>query len=618
MIDPRQVVPERYVDAFDRERAVDPAARLAVLAAMGLEPGGRAPERSRAPDPGPVTIGTPGAALPSPAELVLEDGTSLGDLTRLPPDLPMGYHHLLRTRRDQLLLVPPRRRAPLEPARAWAWSAQLPSTRSEESWGIGDLGDLRRLAAWSQRTGARALVVSPLGAPNPSPEPEPSPYYPSTRRFRNPLLVRIDAVSGASDPAVNIDALAAEARALNASPLIDRTRVASLKLRALERIWESGAARRADTAGPLRAFRERGGTALHGWAVFAALTEARGAGWQRWPEAYRSPASPAVSAFAAAHADRVAFHEWVQWLADEQLGAAGTAGVALVNDLPVGFDPGGFDAWAWQELIADGARIGAPPDRFNPNGQDWGLPPFVPHRLREAHLAPFIATVRAALGHAGGLRIDHVMGLFRLWWIPASGPGGAYVRYPADELLAVLAIESGRANAVVIGEDLGTVERGVRRTLARHGILSTRVVYFERRPPSRYPRGAYAAVTTHDLPTLAGVWHGTDLDDQRAAGAEPDPADLDRLRQRVARAAGVRGDAPLDAAVIGVHRALAASPSALVSATLEDALRVERRPNLPGTTGAQRPNWSLALPATLDAIERDPFVGRLAAALRRP
>ncbi len=618
MTDPRKIVPERYLDAFDRVATVDPRARRAVLEAMGLDPVAPSRGREEGADPEPVALGRPGEWLSSPAELVLEDGSVLGRVARLPHDLPFGYHHLLHQRRDQLLLVPPRRCAPPDPPRAWAWAVQLPALRSSASWGIGDLGDLRALAAWSHRVGAGALVVSPLGAPNPSPEPEPSPYYPSTRRFRNPLLVRIEAVPGAGDPALGIAALAAEARELNKAPLLDRARVASLKQRALERIWAAGAARRDDTVAPLRTFRERFGASLRSWAVFAALAQVHGPGWRTWPAAYRSPGSPEVSAFAAAHADTVAFHEWVQWVLDEQLRAAGEVGVALVNDLPVGFDPGGFDAWAWQELIAGNVRIGAPPDRFNPQGQDWGLPPFVPHRLREAHLAPFVETVRAALHHSGGLRMDHVMGLFRLWWIPVAGPGGAYVRYPVDELLAVLAIESRRANAVIIGEDLGTVERGVRGMLGRHGLLSTRVVYFERRALNRYPRGAYATVTTHDLPTLAGVWRGTDLDDQRAAGGDPDPRDLDRLRRRVVRAAGIGAEASLEAAVIGVHRALAASPAALVGATLEDALRVERRPNLPGTTDAQRPNWSVALPATLDAIQRDPFVARLASVLRRP
>ncbi len=615
MTDPRTVVLDRYTDAYGREATVAAGVRRAVLRTMGPLPAHRSAGGRREPEP--VAIHAPGDRLAAPAELVLEDGTSLGRVDRLPRDLPFGYHRLLHERTEQLALVPPPRCVVPGGNRGWGWTVQLPATRSAASWGIGDLADLRAVASWAGGAGASVVVVSPMGAPNPSPEPEPSPYYPSTRRFRNPLLIRIEEVPGAGDPALGIGELAAEARRLNDDRRIDRARVAALKLEALARIWAAGAGSRPDTAGPLLAFRGHEGTALHDWAVFAVLAEQLGPGWQRWPAEHRSPRSPAVARFAAAHAERVAFHEWLQWNLDEQLQRAGSAGAALVSDLPVGFDPGGFDAWAWQDLVATGARVGAPPDRFNPDGQDWGLPPFVPHRLRQAHLAPFIETVRAALRHAGGLRIDHVMGLFRLWWIPVDGPGGgAYVRYPADELLAVLAIESHRSGAVVIGEDLGTVERGTRRALARHGVLSTRLVYFERRGLGRFPRGSFAAVTTHDLPTIAGAWLGSDLDDQRAAGLHPDPRSLDTLRMRLARAAGVEAGAPVEDLVLGVHRALAASSSALVSATLEDALRVETRPNLPGTTATQRANWSVALPVAIESLEADPFVERLASVMR--
>lgn len=618
MSDPRDPVVERYTNAFGREVTVGKAARRAVLAAMGIEPPGRNGAGRRPPGPDPVAIHAPGARLPGPAELVLEDGSSLGTVDRLPRDLPFGYHHLRDDRHDQLLLVPPARCPSPTAPRGWGWSVQLPATRSTTSWGIGDLADLRTLAGWAAAGGATTLLVSPLCAPNPSPDPEPSPYYPSTRRFRNPLLLRVEEVPGA-ERVPETRELAAAARRLNDAPLIDRRAVQHLKLAALERIWEVGAAKRAlEGALPpaLAAYRADAGPALREWAVFAVLAEHHGPGWQGWPVELRSPGSSAVAAFASVHAERVAFHEWLQWCCDEQLARAGDAGVGLVSDLPVGFDPGGFDAWTWQALLAQDARIGAPPDRFSPAGQDWGLPPFVPHRLRSAHLAPFIETVRAALRHAGGLRIDHVMGLFRLWWIPGGRAElGAYVRYPADELLAVLAIESRRAGTVVIGEDLGTVEPGVRRALARRGLLSTRLVYFERRGPGRFPRGAFAAVTTHDLPTIAGTWHRTDLDDQRAAGLAPDPADLEGLRARLARAAGVHAEAPLDEVIVGVHAALAASPATVVSATLEDALRVERRPNLPGTTRAQRANWSEALPVPIEALGSAPLVQRLGAVL---
>jgi 4-alpha-glucanotransferase len=287
-------------------------------------------------------------------------------------------------------------------------------------------------------------------------------------------------------------------------------------------------------------------------------------------------------------------------------------------DLPIGFDPGGFDAWSWQPMLAD-ASLGAPPDRFNPAGQGWGLPPFVPARLREAGYRPLIDTIRATLRQGGGVRIDHVLGFFRQWWVPegSKASDGAYVRQPSEELLAVLAIESQRAGALVIGEDLGTVPRGVRRRLAAANVLSTRLAYFEPRPPARWPRRSVAAVTTHDLPTIAGAWTGVDLDDQAAAGLRPEPTELSRVRRRLAGFPGVTPVSPLEEVVLRVHRVLAAAPSVLVLASLEDATLDPRRPNLPGTTSGQRDNWSHALPRTLERLKRDPLVKRLVRALAR-
>ena len=309
----------------------------------------------------------------------------------------------------------------------------------------------------------------------------------------------------------------------------------------------------------------------------------------------------------------------MQWLADEQLAKAAAAGPRIIADLPVGFDPGGFDAWDWQAVLAEGVSIGAPPDPFNLGGQNWGLPPFVPQRLREVRLQPFIATVRAALRHVGGLRIDHVLGLFRLWWVPGAAPAdqGAYVRYPVDELLAVLAIESVRADAIIVGEDLGTVGPGVRARLAASGVLSTRLTPFERRRPHSYPRRVLAAITNHDLPTIAGAWTWRDLTDQRAAGIDVDARQIAWWRNRIAGLAGLPPTARIEDVILAAHRTLAASPACLVSATLEDALRVTERPNIPGTGPEQRANWSLALPAPLERLMSDRFVAALAKTMRR-
>jgi 4-alpha-glucanotransferase len=323
-----------------------------------------------------------------------------------------------------------------------------------------------------------------------------------------------------------------------------------------------------------------------------------------------------VASFVADHADRVAFWAWVQMLLDDQLSRAGET-LPLLNDLAIGVDPDGAEAWAHQDLLALDCRVGAPPDRFNLEGQDWGLPPFVPWKLREAGYEPLAELWRSALGTGGGLRIDHVMGLFRLFWMlpDQAAADGSYVRYRHDELLAVLAIESTRAQSIVVGEDLGTVEDGVRETLAESGVLSTRLVWFDNEPPELFPAQAFAAVTTHDLPTVAGVWSGEDLADQRAAGLRTDEDAAAELRDRLAGVAEVVADAPVEDVIVGVHRRLARAPSAVVGATLEDALGVTQRPNMPGTV-AERPNWSLALPLRLDEVLGDPLVNAVAAGMR--
>ena len=596
------LVDSEYIDAHDRRRRIEPGVRAAVLAAMGPEDG-RGDAR--------VLVARPGARLPAAGLVTLEDGSSLGRIQELPADAPVGYHHLEGDDGgDQLLITGPGRCHLPADLRAWGWAIQLAATRSRRSWGIGDLGDLRQFGAWSADAGAGFLAVGPLGAPNPGPQPEPSPYYPSTRRFGNPLYLRVEEIPGAD---VLGDELAGAGIALNGVRLIDRARVATLKMDALERIWRARTDRSA-----FETWRAERGLSLERWAIFVVLTERLGAGWQRWPEPFRDPDGAAVGRVAVEDADRVAFHAWVQWCFDRQLANASTS-IMRIADMPVGVDPGGFDAWDWQSQLAMGASIGAPPDRFNAAGQDWGLPPFTPHRLREVAYRPFIDTIRAQLRHAGGLRIDHVLGLFRLWWIPSGNDptSGAYVRSQTDELLEIVAIESHRASAIVIGEDLGTVPAGVRAELRRRRLLSTRLALFERVPPSQYPAQSFAGLTTHDLPTIAGVWSGADLRDQDASGVRPDPTALALLRSRLARAAGLGTNVLLQDAVMRLHERVAASPSVLVAATLEDALGVEERPNMPGTVPPQRSNWSLALPTPIEELGNDVGIRDVATALRR-
>lgn len=569
--------------------------------------------------PDPVRLVRGGDRLHAPGQVTLEDGSDLGTIERLPGDLPFGYHRLATDAGEQLLIAsPPHCHLP-DDLRTWGWSVQLATTRSRRSWGIGDLEDLRQLAAWSGEIGAGILQVSPLGTPTPGPQPEASPYFPCTRRFRSLLHLAVERIPGADRIADQLGPLVASGEALNAERLVDRERAQALKLRALELLWEGGAAQDEMLRLGIAALRRGLGGALRSWATYAAIAERLGGDWRRWPDDYRDPDGQGVAGLADELADRVAFHEWVQWLLDEQLRAAGSQGPGLVQDLPIGFDPGGFDAWSWQGQLAHGAWLGAPPDLLGPEGQDWGLPPFVPDRLRAAGYQPYIETLRSGMRHSAGLRIDHAAGLFRGWWVPAGrgSAQGAYVRYRSEEMLAILALESHRARAWIVGEDLGTLEEGVRERLAEWRILSMRVVYFEEEPPTAYPRRAMALLTTHDLPTLAGLWNGTDLVDQERAGVAPDSSARAMLRGRLEAVTGLGPDAEPRAVILAAHAALAAAPSAVITATLEDALAQEERVNLPGTVAPQRANWSLGLRLPIEEIRRDPFVASLAQTLGR-
>ena len=606
-------IDDGYWDVAGGWHPTSPETAAALRAAMGADGDpGAAPA-----DEHPVWVVRAGRGDPllGPCDLTLEDGSELRAEEALPPDLPLGYHDL-RPRDGgpvtRLIVSPGRCHLPAG-LRRWLLAVQLPACRSQASWGIGDLADLRAIGSWAAERGAGMLAVSPLHAPLPAARVEPSPYFPSSRRWLNPLLLRIDELPGAGGDAT-IRALGDEARRLNDGPLVDRDAVWDLKRRALEAHW-------AEVGPDLRFERWRAdqGDDLETYARFCALAEHHGTdgrGWSAWPEEQRHPAHPGVTAFAAARADRVAFWAWVQFLAAEQLARAEEP-LPLLTDLAIGVDPGGADAWALQDVLALDVRVGAPPDEFNRAGQDWGIPPFVPHALRAGAYRPVRSLWRAAT-RGGGVRIDHVMGLSRLFWLPPRGSpaDGTYVRYPVDELLAVLAIESVRSGAIVVGEDLGTVEEGLRERLADAGLLSYRLVWFEDAPPEDYPAQALGAVTTHDLPTVAGVWSGADAADQQAAGIEPDEAALGRLRDTLVELTGLDADAPVEEVIVAVHERLARSPCALVAATLEDALALRRRPNLPGTTH-ERPNWSLPLPVPLEDALEDPLLARVAAALQR-
>jgi 4-alpha-glucanotransferase len=615
----------RYFDAQGTEHLTTSETRAALRRAMGEpetlpEDEADAATHEAAPplrvgERAPVRVLQPGGdrALAAPVELELEDGSGRVADRELPVDLPLGYHRMrARDGHESLLVVAPAACHLPDDLRTWGWAAQLYAARSRASWGIGDLADLARLGRWTRGLGAGCIMINPLSAPTPVPLIEPSPYYPSSRRYRNPLFLRVEDVPGFATLGDAGARLANAGHALNADRRIDRDAVFRLKMEALRALFE-GFAGDPD----FDAYLARQGEALDEFATYCALAEAHGKDWRRWPGEHRRPDGDGVRAFRQANAPRVRFHAWLQWLVDVQLAAAARE-IAIVNDLPIGLDVAGADAWCWQDMLAGEVSVGAPPDEFSANGQDWGLAPFVPHRLRAAGYRPFVETIRAMLGHAGGLRIDHVMGLFRLFWIPRGlgAKRGAYVRARADELLAIVALESVRAGAFIVGEDLGTVEEGVRETLATRKMLSYRLLYFEPTAARHFPELALTSVTTHDLATIAGLWSGTDVEDQRRIGLAPNERAMRGLRDKIARLDGIPADATSAMAIERTYAALAEAPSRVLLATLDDALAVPERPNMPGTV-TEWPNWSLALPTTLEEIEEAPLPRELAKALAR-
>jgi 4-alpha-glucanotransferase len=591
------------VDAAGTRRRVSPEHARAIEACLRpAEPGDLPPAFVR-----------PGERLPRGVRSIeLEGGGELAGGAALGEHAPFGYHRLVLSdgRRREMVTSPGRCALP-DSLSGWGWAAQLYAVRSRDGWGVGDLGDLRALGTWSRKAGAAMLLVNPLHAVHPGSPQESSPYFPSSRLYRNPLYLRIQDLPGAREDAT-IGMLLREADALRSAPIIDRDRIMPLKLRALEALWSRF---RGDV--DFDAYVAREGQLLERYACFSVLAERYAGSWVRWPARFRRPDARAVRELIQSDRSRVDFHRWVQWSIDTQLARAGRA-LPLVHDLAVGFAPDGADAWLWQDEVASAARIGAPPDDFNPAGQDWGVPPFDPARLRVAGYAPLVATLRRMMAAGHAVRIDHVMGLFRLWWVPLSAGDpseGGYVRYPAHELLDILALESVRAGCGVVGEDLGTVENGVRAELHRRGLLSYRLAWFEARPPERYPEQALAALTTHDLPTAAGVWTGADLAEMESAGRLVNRRAEIGLRRRLRRLGDVSDDAAPSVVIERAYAALGRAPSRLVVATLDDASLAERRPNMPGDV--KRPNWSIPLPRTLEQLRKDELPKRIAAALNR-
>lgn len=631
-------------------------------------------------------------------EPVEVDGVAVAETpVQLPGDLPLGWHRLRARCGDReascpLVVTPgylglPARLASGGTApgaaradagewpaaashtRVWGPMVQLYSVRSRASWGIGELPDLADLASLSGRSlGAGLVLTNPLHASEPVTPIEPSPYFPASRRFADPLYLRVTDVPeyarlGEAERE-RVRQLAAPLQYRNhTADLLDRDAVWEAKRAALELVFAAGRDGRREEQ--YEAFRAREGGALVHFATWCALAERHGLPWQSWPAGLHDPDSTAVVREREELAGRVDFYSWLQWLLDEQLrfaqDAAREAGMTLgvVHDLAVGVSPGGADAWMLGETLARGVTGGAPPDAFNQQGQDWGQPPWRPDRLAEAGYAPYRDMLRYALRHGGGLRIDHILGLFRLWWIPDGAPAsaGTYVRYDHEALVGILALEAYRAGAVVVGEDLGTVEPWVRDYLAQRGILGTSMLWFENDehgrplPPAQWRELCLATVATHDMPPIAGYLAGEHIGlrerlgllsrpaaEERAESASSFRAWLDTLRDlRLLGHGGDRGRdnrggdggeerepgedrAPGDVAgqweiARALHAFLTRTPARLLGVALTDAVGERRTQNQPGTT-TEYPNWRIPLtdgdgrPVLLEDLRGDTAAAR--------
>ncbi|MTE19072.1 4-alpha-glucanotransferase [Streptomyces sp. TRM43335] len=659
--------PDAVREALDRH-AEEEAARLLPPTVVVRAPHPPGPGRDAPPTAEPSAVR--GVLPPLPDGTVLsvatEDGRVLARGTGgtgpglVGEPLPPGCHALRaeapdgRTARATLIVAPDRFPAP--PGRSYGLLVQLYSLLSSRSWGMGDLADLADLAAWSGRAvGAGFIQLNPLHAAVPPGEGEsvdPSPYRPSSRRFADPVHLRIEEIPEygylRGEARRRVDELAARAAELRDATLtedgrIDRDAVWALKREALELL-------RTVPLSPGRHvaycdFLAEQGQALEDHAVWCALAEVHGSDWRSWPGGLDDPRSPATARARVELMDRVDFHSRLAWLTDAQLAraqrTARDAGmsVGLVHDLALGVHPSGAEAWALRDFLADGVSVGAPPDAFNAQGQDWGLPPWRPDALAAAGYAPYRSLLSGLLRHTGGLRIDHVMGLFRLWWVPEGRPPteGAYVRYDAEAMLGMLALEAYRAGAVVIGEDLGTVEPGVRAELAGRGVLGTSVLWFERdyehlrtphheMPQPLHPRDwradCLATATTHDLPSTAarlsgdhvrlradlGLLTGTFAAEQTQDAAETAEwvAYLDRLGLLP------EGAGDEESEVRAIYRFLARTPAKMVGVWLPDGVGDRRPQNVPGTAGDRYPNWRLPVagddgrPVTLEELVASP------------
>jgi len=585
----------------------------------------------------------------------------------LPIDLPPGYHELEArvgaspVQRTLLVMSPP---LCYEPpaiqggARLWGVAVQLYTVRSKENWGIGDFHDLERLVRWLAPAGAGFIGLNPLHALSPAEPERASPYSASNRHFLNVLYIAVPAVQEFIDSAAARSHCAQPGflerlAAVRAAPLVDYAGVAALKFEVLQLVFrefrhagaaaalgsDAGAAAAATNArhAAFAAFVAAGGESLRRQALFDAIdrhcrsTFETPAGWMSWPEDLRDPAGDGAHGFAAEHPEDVEFFLYLQWLAHEQLsraqGLATTLGmpVGLYGDYAVGASASGAESWSDRGIYRLQAEIGAPPDPLALKGQGWGIPPPDPLALEQDKLQGFVRLVRDNMRYYGALRLDHVMSLFRLWWVPAhrSPLDGAYVHYPVHQLLTVLALESARARCLVVGEDLGVVPDEMREAMPQYGVYHYKVMLFERsagkfRAPGEYLRRALATVTTHDMPTLRGYWEGDDIDLRVRLNLYPSAESVVQVREErdadrralleALRSEGLTPTSPSEpsgpftpALAQALHLYLARSSAALGAVQIEDLLGMTEPVNVPGTSH-EYPNWQRKLNADLDDI----------------
>ncbi|MQA54043.1 4-alpha-glucanotransferase [Pseudomonas piscis] len=639
-----------WIDANGRPQKVEPRVLRAVLAGLGHPAGNdqeierslqQLQQRQQGRHLPPLLTADVGQGLDLaryfPAQtqcrVQLEDGSSrqlqLDDESRLPGELPVGYHSVDIEDERFILAVAPERCYSVadavadQPPRAWGLGVQLYALRRSGDGGFGDTQALEELARQAAERGADALAISPLHAMFSCDPQRYSPYSPSSRLFLNSLYAAPGAILGerAWRTAIEACGLGPQLQALEQQPLIDWPAAAQAKQQVLRELYQGFRHGEHPLHQDFASYRQAAGEALENHCRFEAIQALRVArgedpDWRHWPQYWRDPASPELARLAEEQAEEIDFHAFCQWLIARNLERVQSAarssgmGIGLIADLAVGADGGGSQAWSRQDQLLAELTVGAPPDILNRQGQGWGISAFSPEGLQRNGFRAFIEMLRANFAHAGGLRIDHVMGLQRLWVIPLGAPpcDGAYLYYPVDDLLRLLALESHRHQAIVLGEDLGTVPDGLREKLAARAILGMRVLLFEQdhgchfKPILDWPDNALATTSTHDLPPLAGWWHGRDIEwNQRLelvddAGArhwrEHRQRERDGLRQALARDPQNfrepldETDQLLDASV----RFLGHTRAPLVLLPLEDALGIDEQANLPGTVTGH-PNW---------------------------